>query len=240
MAADCQACMVGVPLIKTPAGKPDSPIGACTMCGSLTCGQHGHRDSKGKFLCIQCDVNLQAGSGAWTQWRLDVITGAVLQPPGTQAPTSAYGLNPGTHFAAAAALAALVPEESVVLVSSFAEWAARRPFYGQLIRLIMQDLDGIVSQLNQAAQLTPEQAAPQLGGVAPEITADGFAAFWVRLNRDGRRLLGAALMLALVMNLPTSSLAPPLQSIAQIARIPLRDDFPPPGKVIPFEQGWYR
>lgn len=62
MAADCQACLVGVPLIWTPIGTPDNPIGACSMCGSMTCGQHGHRDGSGKFLCIQCDVNLQAGS----------------------------------------------------------------------------------------------------------------------------------------------------------------------------------
>jgi hypothetical protein len=244
MAADCQACLVGVPLIKTPAGKPDNPIGACTMCGSLTCGQHGHRDPKGKFLCIQCDVNLQGGSAGWKRWRIDIATGAVSQPPGTRAPTAALGLTPGSPFPAAAALADLVPEDSVAMVASFAEWAARRPFYAQLIQLIVQDLDWIVSQLDQAAEQAAKQAlsrtSPGFGGVAPAITAADFAAFWQQLDRDGRYLLAAALVLALVMNLPLSSLAPPLQAIAQIAQIRLRDNFPQPGHEIPFEQERYR
>jgi hypothetical protein len=244
MAADCQACLVGVPRIKTPAGKPDNPIGACTMCGSLTCGEHGHRDPKGKFLCIQCDVNLQAGSAGWKSWRIAIASGAVSQPSGTRTPTAAVGLTPSSPFQAAAALADLVAEDSVAMVASFAEWAARRPFYAQLIQLIEPDLDWIVSRLDQAAEQASKQALgrtrPGFGGVDPAITATDFATFWHQLDRNGRYLLAAAMVLALVMNLPLSSLAPPLQSIAQIAQIRLRDNFPQPGHEIPYEQERYR
>lgn len=110
MTADCQACLVGVPQIRTPVGKPDDPIGACLNCGSLTCGEHGHRDPKPAFLCIECDSNLQAGSAGWVAWQLQQ-SGQAAQPSGGGSSAGVSGAGGASPSAAraAAALQELLP-----------------------------------------------------------------------------------------------------------------------------------
>lgn len=247
MTADCQACLVGVPLIKTPAGKPDNPIGACVKCGSLTCGEHGNRAPKPAFVCIQCDAALQAGSVGWMAWQKARAAGSAPQAPGgstTQGPRSTGQGDAIQADAdrAAAALQRLLPEGWDAFVTNFEEWAEQVPEFFRLIVLIRDDLDNIVQRLGEAARhAKPSRDLPGVrSGRIDYISQREFAALWWRLDEDGRRLLAAALLLALVMNLPIWSLPPQLQSIAEIANISFRDDFPPRGELIPFEQSRYR
>jgi hypothetical protein len=245
MTADCQACLVGVPQIGTPAGKPDNPIGACKNCGSLTCGEHGHRDPAPAFLCIECDVALQAGCAGWIAWQLQQ-SGQAAQPPGGGSSSGTSGAD-AAAARAADALRQLLPEGFGGLVTSFAEWARRRPGYDLLIRLMRQDLENMVRRLDQAvsqyagAVAYGDEVAETVGAGRPGGISPGeFSTLWRRLDGDGRQLLAAALVLALVMNLPAWSLPPQLRSIAQIAGIQFREDFPPRGERIPFEEPNYR
>jgi hypothetical protein len=244
-----------VPQIGTPAGKPDNPIGACLNCGSLTCGEHGHRDPKPRFWCIQCDSNLQAGSAGYAAWQL-AQPGQGAQPAGGGSSSGGSGGGGAGASAAraAAALQQLLPEGWEGLVASFEEWAERRPYYGRLIDLIRQDLDNMVRRLDDAARRYDVETArtfPELdyrdesaeatdAGGPGEISPGDFWALWRQLDLDGRQLLAAALVLALVMNLPAWSLPPQLRSIARIAGISFREDFPVPGESIPFEEYRYR
>ena len=241
MTADCQACLVGVPQIGTPVGKPDDPIGACVSCGSLTCGQHGTRDPSRPFLCIQCDDALQAGCIGWLEWRLEGTKGSDYQAYGRA------GKSDITADSAADALRALLPEGWDAPVTSFEDWAERRPYYGRLIELILKQLDAMVGDLESVARgmdysirqgTYPPDRVSRAGG----ISAGAFAAFWLRLDKDSKRLLAASLVLALVMNLPLWSLPLPLRSIAELADMQsrFRDDFPPPGQHIPFDEDRYR
>jgi hypothetical protein len=242
MTADCQACLVGVPQIGTPAGKPDNPIGACLNCGSLTCGEHGHRDPKPAFLCIECDVSLQAGCAGWIAWQR-LQSGQAAQPSGggsSSGGSGAGGTSPSAARAAAA-LQELLPAGFGGLVTSFEEWAERRPEYRLLISLMHQDLQNIVRRLDQASRRDVGAAGQTLATGRPgEISPGDFSALWRQLDPNGRQLLAAALVLALVMNLPAWSLPPQLRSIAQIAGISFRQDFPAPGKKIPFDESRYR
>jgi hypothetical protein len=254
MTADCQACLVGVPQIGTPNGKPDNPIGACVNCGSLTCGEHGHRDPKPAFLCIECDVALQAGCAGWIAWQLQ-LSGQAAQPSGTGSSSGTGGAGGASAGAAraAAALQELLPEGFGGLITSFDEWAGRRPYYGRLIRLAGPDLDSMAVRLDEAARrhtdttawvslgvASGESAEPFDAGRRGEISPGDFSALWRQLDLNGLGLLSGALAVALVMSLPIWSLPPQLQSIAQIAGIRLRDDFPPAGKQIPFDAPRYQ
>lgn len=248
MNANCLACLVGVPYIGTPAGKADDPIGVCVSCGSLVCGQHGHRDPKPAFVCIQCDVALQAGSAGWWAWRRLGAAGPGPQVPGA-APDPGDDRDADAQIAADA-LAALLPAGWGALVTSFEEWAERRPSYSRLIDLIQLDLDRVVRHLDQTTEDIHGQegmgvrrrsragyeAAPRFDAFAEEA----LASLWVRLNRDERRLIAAALVLALVMNLPASSLPPVIRAIGDFGGIRFREQFPPPGQTIPFEDTRYR
>ncbi|HEX6453193.1 MAG TPA: hypothetical protein VF060_27500 [Trebonia sp.] len=143
---------------------------------------------------------------------------------------------------AATAVQALLPEGWDALVTSFEEWAGRRPGYGRLIKLIRQDLDNMVLWLDQMAGNRirlgdPPLAAPRRAGT---MSPYGFAAFWLRLRMDEKRLIAAALVLAQVMNLPIWSLPPVLREIANFGDIRLRKEFPTPGHEIPFEEYNYR
>ena len=223
-------------------------------CGSLTCGEHGHRDPKPAFLCIECDVALQAGCSGWIAWQLRQ-SGQAAQPSGTGSSSGiseAGGASAGATRAAAA-LQELLPEGFGGLITSFDEWAGRRPYYGRLIELASLDLENTAVRLDEAARgytdetawvsrgvAIDESAEPVDAGRPGEISPGDFSALWQQLNLSGKGLLAAALATALVMNLPIWSLPPQLRSIGQIAGISFRDDFPPPGKQIPFDAARYR
>jgi hypothetical protein len=103
----------------------------------------------------------------------------------------------------------------------------------------------MVRRLDAAAgRITSQVSAPDDVRGAERISPAAFASLWRQLDRDGRRLLAAALVLILVMNLPIWSLSPPLRSIAEIAEadggIRFRTDFPPRGMEIPFDENRYR
>ena len=227
MAAQCQACVVGVPLIKTLVGSATDPMGACIDCGSLTCGHHGYRAAKGKFRCIQCDVALQAGSAGWNAW---------LGAGGDHSDKGTAGTPTARPEDLEAQLRALLPGGVTEVVDSFDSWAAQHPIYRQLIELILEALDSMLNRLNEV------RAGAEVLWVDtndPEF-ADEFAAFWARMDARGKRLLAAALVMALVMNLPRWSLPVVLQRIAKVAGIEFRDQFPEPGHEIPFEPYRYR
>jgi hypothetical protein len=213
MAATCQACAVGVPVIKTTKGKPSEPMGVCVLCNCLTCGHHGHREAKPRYVCIQCDAILQGASVGYMNW-----------------------LNAGKpdKDSIAAQLRVLPLDDRWDVLTSFAEWAARRPFYQQLIELVLRDLDRIVDFFDSMVD------NPDARRGASDISLAEFAAFWRGLDHDRKQLLVGAILVALIMNLPAWTLPPVLRSIAKLGNMPFRDDFPEPGKEIPFEEGRYR
>jgi len=230
VAGRCQACRVGVPLIRTQVGKADEPMGVCANCSSLTCGHHGYRAPKPEFLCIQCDVALQAGSAGWNKWLASGSHVAAGPPGGATDEDDVVG----------AALRALVPGGWSAAVTSFEVWASQHPVYAVLIELVRQDLDNMLQRLNGVQPGATWPPSVREGVTADPEMASQFALFWAGIDERGRRLLAAALVMALVMNLALWSLPPILSRIANVAGISFRDEFPDPGHEIPYEDFRYQ
>ena len=237
MTAQCQACVLSIPLIQTGVGNAREPMGVCVKCHCLACGHHGHRDRSGSYLCIQCDSHLQASSATWNSWVLGEGSG----PSGGGQATPFVpdgGGELGAELRSAFAVPALVP----LVVDGIDDWLARRPQYRVLIDLIRQDLDRMVAWLDEIAEnvdATPRGRSPS----APrpgEVRRREFVELWRRMDGRGRYLLAAALLVAQIMNLPAWSLPAALRDIAEIAGIILREEFPIELGEIPFEEYRYR
>jgi hypothetical protein len=176
----CLLCRYKIPAIKTPIGTVDVPVGLCENCNSLSCGSHGERSGAPAFLCILCDVNLQAWSVGWAAF---VARGGLSQLPGGGGAGSglAAGSQPGgsglpsgrTGGDEAAdlvyALASLFWEpdgrRSPLLVQSLEEWAAARPDYQRLTDALAESVGDAVRVIAQILGFEPNTDEPDTTGL---------------------------------------------------------------------------
>ncbi|MFE0654465.1 hypothetical protein ACFVZH_38640, partial [Streptomyces sp. NPDC059534] len=229
MVASCQSCQIKVPLIGTPTGAANEPMGVCGNCFTMTCGHHGHRDPSPRYVCIQCDVVLQASSAGWYRWQLGgapgTSGGGQPNPPGG-APGSSGGGGSGGNSAPASAAAREIavdlvrpyPPESpnaTLVVRSFDEWLERRPFYRGLTDAIRPEIQGVIDGVNR-------KRGPRRDSVEYRAALD----LWKSLDDPGMRLLAASFTLAQMLHLPASFLPSPLHRLSVALNIELSESLP--------------
>jgi hypothetical protein len=200
----CWLHLYGIPMVNSPTGLPNDPVGLCQKCNSLSCGWHGVRTSSPGFLCVLCDNNSLVSSAAW-RWLADggedtlpSAGGAV--PDGVEAVAYHLALALGSLFSTSAGT------PSRLIVATFEQWLAERPDYRQsMADLTAWGADWAVEVINKVLGVGYEPVA----GVGPAGQYDGndygdpVRSLWARLDVEGRRLMAAAVLLLIALD-PTA------------------------------------
>jgi hypothetical protein len=239
MSATCLLDLYKIPLLDSPIGIPGSPVGLCQKCSSLSCGWHGVRTSRGKFLCILCDLLVQASSAGWKAWlsagglsTLPIENGVV---PGARGGAPAGASDDEAAIDLARALASLfstaVGAPSPLIVATLDQWLAERPSYQKSMAALKGSADWAVQEINnmfqvgsQAVVSGPARTSP--GGSQSSLgyyDSDSVRSLWARLGQEDRRLMATAVLLILVLDLSPDTLPPPVADIATALSGRLRD-----------------
>lgn len=225
--SSCLFCHYGLALLDAPVGKPGDPVGLCVKCKCLTCGWHGARTSSPAFVCLVCDVNGLLASAGWDAFKR--AGGLDRLPRGRAADTAPGG---GTHAAAAdlaRALATLFSttdgEPSRLVVATLMQWLAERPSYERFGPALGEAAAWAVEVINRFFRESGGGRGQYTPGTRDQQAVH---AMWNNLGDDGRRLLAAAVLLIVALDLPEQTLPPPVVAVAQFLDGLLRDH---PGRI---------
>jgi hypothetical protein len=234
----CEPCQVGVPLVNTGRSRPDEPIGACKNCGSLACLNHGSRTTGPQFLCIECDVQLQARFAAsydpWYRRKigLDPADDEDEKPPGgggglgeplPAAVVRALGVAALAERARRLFLAAYSDElVELTWVPNHGTWAEQRPVYGALYQAALEVLPSVRDQIDEAMAPQAELFATALGGRG-EPPLSPLQALWSELRGQARELMAMAVTLVSILRLPEQRLTEGLRAMVAAAGIEIPD-----------------
>jgi hypothetical protein len=238
VSATCLLHMYKVPLLDSPTGLPGSPIGLCQNCGSLTCGWHGVRTSSATFTCILCDNLANFSSAGWEAWLS--ADGLSTLPTGKGVASGARGGPPAgasddeAAVDLARALASLFSTAagtpSPLIVATLDQWLAERPRYQESMTALTESVDWAVQVINKMLRVGsqevvsgPARTSPGTVRTTPGYYGDPVRLLWARLGPEGRRLMAAAVLMTLVLDLSPDTLPPPVADIAQQFGGVLRD-----------------
>ena len=120
---------------------------------------------------------------------------------------------------------------SPLIVSTLDQWLAERPSYQQSMAALTGSLDWAVQQINKMLGVGPHQmiSGPTATSPVTSPTSQGHygggsvRSLWLRLSPDSRRLMTAAVLLFLVLDLPPDMLPPPVVDIASRLGVVLRN-----------------
>ncbi len=216
-------------MVDTPVGSPDTVVAACRKCGSLTCGWHGILNNSPKFLCVLCDADLLASSAGLQAWWA-AGGRAVLPrwPPPINAPASPTGPAAGNADQGADLARALASVFSTAdgtpskqMVRSLDEWLASRPDYLRLMSILSGSFDQVIQGFDRLLRSEPRPGRPvSHAGLPPASVGNrgrydlgDIRALWGLLDADGRRLLAAAVLLTVVLDLPTERMPGPVADV---------------------------
>lgn len=201
----CWLHLYGIPMVNSPIGPPNDPVGLCQKCNSLSCGWHGVRTSSPGFLCVLCDKNSLFSSAAW-RWlssggedTLPADKGVV--PVDVDAGAYHLALALGSLFSTPAG------NPSRLVVATLEQWLAERPDYEESIaELKVWWADWAVAVLDEDLGVGPE---PVVAGVGQAGQYDDYddpvRSLWVHLDVEARRLMAAAVLLLLALD-PTGEM----------------------------------
>jgi len=232
VAAACLLCRYKVWMVDTPVGSPDTVVAACRKCGSLTCGWHGILNNSPKFLCVLCDADLLASSAGLQAWW--AASGrAVLPrwPPPVNVPISLAAEAAGDSekggdlaraLASVFATANGTPSRQVVL--SLDEWLTARPDYLRLMSTLSASIDRAVKEFDRLLRPEPKGGWRDSRARAPlgppqnrgRYSLDDIQALWLLLDAHGRQLLAAAVLLTVVLDLPTNRMPTPVADVVSL------------------------
>lgn len=212
----CLLCLYRIPLLNAPMGKPGDPVGLCKKCSSMSCGWHGARTPR-EFICIICDINGLLASAGWGKWEAEGGLDRLREQLGSGsrgAPSD--DVHGDDAVALARALAALFStadgDPGVGVVATLKQWFAERPHYDQFRSALDEAVAWAIGIINQ-----------WFGTMAAPGPGEGVRSLWNGLSEDGRRLLAAAVLLILALDLELDTLPPPVVDVAQQLGTRLRD-----------------
>lgn len=226
--SSCLFCLYGIPLLDVPIGKPGDPIGLCKTCSSMSCGWHGARTPPPAFICIVCDVDNLLASAGWDDFKAKGGLDRLPQRYTTGAAPGDLG-DPLTQDAAgdlARTLAGLFStangEPSLLVVATLQQWFDERPYYERFRAALDSAAAWAIQVIDQLFQTTGmgsgsgQKVSGRYNGRAVQV-------LWQRLSDDGRRLLAAAVLLIVTLELPWDTLPPAVVDVAQLLGGRLRD-----------------
>jgi hypothetical protein len=224
----CLFCQYGIPLLDVPIGKPGDPVGLCKNCSSMTCGWHGARTPPPAFICIVCDIDNLLASAGWDDFkakgRLDKLphgrgTGAAPGAPADPLSQDAAG---DLARALAALFSTADGDPSLLVVATLAQWFDERPYYDGFRAALDNAVTWAIQVINQLFQTSNMGTGPgeKIGGHYDQRAVQ---LLWQRLGDAGRRLLAAAVLLIVTLDLPWDTLPPPVVDVAQLLGGRLRD-----------------
>jgi hypothetical protein len=248
MAASCLLCRYKILPIASPIGVVDDPVGLCEKCSSLSCGHHGERTSAPAFLCILCDIALQKASAGWDAWvqggglrplprRLVTQVGPSTNGSANARQSSSAPVDAGGAPDLAEALARLfsTPDgyPSPLVVRTLEDWAAARPDYRYLMAALANYLPRAIQAIEDYLRSDPDGYQSRDSDRSSATSRDdqrryGFGdvrSLWERLDSAGQRLLAAAALLILALDLPLDTLPAPVADVASLLGDVLRDEF---------------
>ena len=223
--SSCLYCLYGIALLDVPVGKPGDPVGLCKNCSSMICGWHGAR-TPSAFICIVCDIDNLLASAGWDDFKAKGGLDRLLPRRGTGGEPSADALGEGAAGDLARALAAVFSTAdgapSLLVVATLEQWFDERPYYQRF----RPALDGAAAWGIQVIN----QWFRTMTGTGTGQKTDGHydqravQSLWERLGDDGRRLLTAAVLLIVTLDVPRGTLPPPVADIADLLGARLRTD----------------
>jgi hypothetical protein len=195
----CLLHLYGIPMVRSPIGPPEDPVGLCKVCSSLSCGWHGVRTSTAAFLCVLCDENGLMSAGA-LKWLKDLGLDT-LPADGGGAPA---GVDAGAYdlaLALGSLLSTPAGTPSRLIVATLRQWLAERPDYRRSMADLAQWADWAVSVINRVLDVGPEPVgagAAQAGHFYDDD--DPVRSLWARLDLEGRRMMAAAILLLIALD----------------------------------------
>jgi hypothetical protein len=240
----CLLCQYKIPLLDTTLGPAGSPVGLCRKCSSLSCGWHGARTPPPAFLCLLCDGTNLLASAAWQGF---VQRGGLNRLPTRGQRNAAPGARGRPAMGAdddeaaadlARALAGLFSTAdgypSPFVVASLEQWLDERPSYRAVMGALVHDSDWAIRQIDtylggrsgtagyEADTLSsePVRTGPRHYGIGP------IGLLWGGLHLNGRRLLAAAALLMVALEIPEDLMPPPVADVATLIGGMLRRDHP--------------
>ena len=239
----CLLCQYKIPLLDAPIGQAGNPVGLCRTCSSLSCGWHGARTPPPAFLCILCDgADLLASAG----WEAFTKAGGLNRLPHRPGVGAAPGARGGPAAGAsdddaaldlARALASLFSTAdgypSLFVVASLEQWLAERPSYRRIMAALTESSDWAVREIDTFLRFRSKAVEHEADTLSSEPTRTGLGHYgigpirslWGRLDDEGRRLLAAAVLLMVVLDLPEDLMPPPVADVAILLGGMLRRDF---------------
>lgn len=195
---------IGVRRVNTPIGPPAEPVAVCSHCHSLSCGYHGVLTTDLLFLCVLCSGS-SLMTGAIFRWyrsngkqTLPLHDAKNPAPEGGAARAYHLALVLGSLFATPAGT------PSRIVATTLKQWLDERPDYTDLMNGL---LDGglaalAVSMIDEYLGVGPE---PTFNGEERvdrryEDNTDGVRSLWARLDREGRLMVAAALILMVALD----------------------------------------
>lgn len=223
--SSCLFCQYGIPLLDVPIGKPDDPVGLCKNCSSMSCGWHGARTPPPAFICIVCDIDNLLASAGWDDFKAKSGLDRLPQRPG---PGAAPGGDPAVEDAAgdlARALAALFSTAdgapSLLVVATLQQWFDERPYYERFKSALDNTAAWAIQEINRWFRTSTGSGTGQKTG--GHYDRGAVQSLWERIGDHGRRLLAAAVLLIVTLDLPWETLPPPVVDVGQLLGGRLRD-----------------
>jgi hypothetical protein len=229
--SSCLFCQFKMPLLDVPIGMPGDPVGLCVLCNSLSCGWHGARTSAPAFLCLVCDVNGLLASAGWDavkrtgglNWPSQGRGAGTTPAAGDAQSAAAVDLEAATDLARA--LGALFSTAdggpSRLVVVTLMQWLADRPSYERFGPALAEGAEWAVQVINRFFRGRQVSWTGQY--VSGTYDQRSVQAMWETLGEDGRRLLAAAVLLVVTLELPWETLPPSVLAVAQFLGGLLRD-----------------
>jgi hypothetical protein len=218
MASECHACCRGVPRTPQGLGSLRTPLGTCIQCSSFACGYHGVRTTSARFICIRCDLQLQAacaganGGNYYKDW---------LRQEDSTRGGPGLGDYPDAAFVARrlARAGAVQPAWPDLWVANLSEWIAQRPDYGWLHDWLQDRALSELGPLNEIAARNVE---------VPWDTRRSVAVFWLNISGEDQELLAASFVLMVSLRLPRNAVHPFLAVVAEALEVRLPTTGPSP------------
>jgi hypothetical protein len=208
-------------------------VGLCQKCNSLSCGWHGARAEDPAFFCIVCDGTKLFASVGWEAFTKEGGLKRLKLPPIRRVPGARGG--PATEASddeaareLARALAAVFSTAdgypSPFLVASLQQWFDERPSYRKFMDPLIQSSDWAVREINRYLTASARAGLPNPDAMAPGIAQrysghygiGAIRSLWGRLDVDRRRLLAAAALLMVTLEIPEYLTPPPVADIAAV------------------------